>query len=85
MIAFPAIVAGLNRAGIGPFHTDISAPELRRAGLRALGTALDRLDVRAPYVIFGHTHRAGPLPRRRPLEWRAPAGADLVNSRLLGV
>ena len=32
VLAFPAIVAGLNRAGLGPLHTDISTPELRRAG-----------------------------------------------------
>lgn len=80
VIAFPAIVAGLNRAGLGPFHTDISTPELRRAGLRALGTALDRLGVRAPHVIFGHTHRAGPLGDDERFEWHAPAGPDLVNS-----
>jgi hypothetical protein len=80
VIAFPAIVAGLNRTGIGPFHTDISAPELRRAGLRALGTVLDRLDVRARHVIFGHTHRAGPLPDDDDSAWRAPTGAELVNT-----
>ena len=80
VIAFPAIVAGLNRAGLGPFHADISAPELRRAGLLALGTALDRLDVQARHVIFGHTHRVGPLPDDDRLEWRAPTGAELINS-----
>lgn len=80
VLAFPAIVAGLNRTGIGPFHTDISAPELRRAGLRALASALDRLDVQARHVIFGHTHRAGPLPDDDPSEWRADTGAALINS-----
>ena len=80
VIAFPAIVAGLNRAGLGPFHADVSSPELRRAGLRAIVTALDRLDVRAEHVIFGHTHRAGPLADDDRREWRAPGGAQLVNS-----
>ena len=85
VIAFPAIVAGLNRAGLGPFHTDISTPELRRAGLRALGIALDRLGVRAPHVIFGHTHRAGPLGDDDRFEWHAPAGRGPGQQRMLGL
>jgi Calcineurin-like phosphoesterase len=79
-VAFPAIVAALNRAGLGPLRADVSAPELRRAGLRAVGTALARLDVRAPHVIFGHTHRAGPLSEDDRSEWRDATGNELVNS-----
>jgi hypothetical protein len=78
--AFPAIVAALNRARIGPLRSDLSAPELRRAGLRALGEMLDRLHVRAPHVIFGHTHRAGPLAGDQHSEWRAATGSSLLNS-----
>ena len=66
--AFPLAVAALNRAGLGPLRADISAAELRRAGLRAMGEVAARLDLGDAYVIFGHTHRAGPLPgdlRRR--------------------
>ena len=73
-------MAGLNRAGLGPLHADISAPELRRAGLPRSGPRCDRLDVHARHVIFGHTHRAGPLPDDDRLEWRAPTGAELINS-----
>ncbi len=69
--AFPLAVAALNRAGIGTFHADISAPELRRAGLRAMGEVAVRLELGDAYVIFGHTHRAGPLPRDVESEWRA--------------
>jgi hypothetical protein len=69
MAAFPAIVAALNRAGVGPVTTDISGPELRRAALRAFGEVLRRLDVRAEHVVFGHTHRAGPVPDDDPSEW----------------
>src|SRR5437763_9326266 len=68
--AFPMIVAGMNRAGFGPLRADISGPELRRAALLAFGEVLGRLDVRAEHVIFGHTHRAGPLPRDDRSEWR---------------
>ena len=78
--AFPAVVAVLNRAGLGPLRADVSGPELRRAALRAFGEVLARLDVAAPYVLFGHTHRAGPLVRDPRLEWRAPTGGAVVNT-----
>jgi hypothetical protein len=78
--AFPAIVAGLNRAGLGPLRADVSAPELRRAGLLALGAVLARLDVAPAHVIFGHTHRAGPLPGDHGAEWRTQAGTALLNT-----
>jgi Calcineurin-like phosphoesterase len=80
LAAFPALLAGLNRARIGPLRSDLSGPELRRAGLRAFGEVLGRLDVHASHVIFGHTHRAGPLPRDEPGEWRAPSGAAVLNT-----
>jgi hypothetical protein len=79
-LAFPAAVAALNRAGLGPLKADISGPELRRAGLLALATTLRRLGVRAPHVIFGHTHRAGRLPDDDGGDWRTPEGADLTNT-----
>ena len=78
--AFPAAVAALNLAGLGPLRADISGPELRRAGLRAFGEVLARLRVPAPHVVFGHTHRAGPLPGDELAEWRAPTGAQITNS-----
>ncbi len=70
----------LNRAGIGPIRTDLSAIELRRAGLRAFGDVLRTLRVDCRYAIFGHTHRAGPLPDDDAGEWTAPTGASLFNS-----
>jgi hypothetical protein len=77
---FPAIVAGLNRAGIGPLRADISGPELRRAGLAAAASVLARLNIPTPHLIFGHTHRAGPLRDDDPAEWRTSAGVTLHNS-----
>ena len=44
---FPVAVAALNLAKLGPLRADISGPELRRAGLRAFGEVLARLDVTA--------------------------------------
>ena len=67
--AFPAVVAGLNRAGLGPLNADVSAAELRRAALSAFTEVLTRLEVPAAHVIFGHTHRAGPLPADDRAEW----------------
>jgi hypothetical protein len=78
-LAYPAAIAAINAAGLGPVRADLSGPELRRAGLQAMGETLRRLDVRAEHVVFGHTHRAGPLPHDDPREWRH-AGAKLVNS-----
>jgi hypothetical protein len=39
-----------------------------------------RLGVTADYVIFGHTHRAGPLPGDDPAEWMTARGSRLINS-----
>jgi hypothetical protein len=61
-VALPAFVAGLNRVGLGPLKPDLSAVELRRAGLRGMAAVVDRLGVEASQVIFGHTHRSGPHP-----------------------
>jgi hypothetical protein len=83
--AFPLAVAALNRAGLGPLQSDISGPALRRAALGAMGEVLTRLGVDGRgdgvdlHVVFGHTHRTGPLPRDHQSEWRAPGGARLHN------
>lgn len=70
----PATVAALNRLGLGPFTSDLSGASLRDAGLRAMGEVVRRLGIEAEHVLFGHTHRAGPLPGE---DWW-PAG--LVNT-----
>jgi len=77
---FPLVVAALNRAGIGPLKTDISTGELRRAALNAMGEVAARLGLGDAYVVFGHTHRAGPLPGDDEQEWRGRLGARLVNA-----
>lgn len=78
--AFPVGIGALNRLGIGPLRADLSSIELRRACLRAMGDVVTRLRVDATHVIFGHTHRTGPLPGDEPHEWRAPNGSLLHNS-----
>ncbi len=78
-LGWPLIIAALNRAGLGPLRPELSRSELRRAGLCALGEVISRLGVDADWVIFGHTHRAGPLPADDPSQWRAGLTA-LVNA-----
>jgi hypothetical protein len=77
---FPLVIAGLNRAGVGPLRRELSHAALRRSGLRGMETAAGRLGIRAPYVIFGHTHRAGPLPGDDAGEWRLEGGGQLINT-----
>jgi hypothetical protein len=77
---FPLAVAALNRAGLGPVRPDISAGELRRAGLAAMGEVAARLGLGDAYVVFGHTHRGGPFSGDRHHEWLARSGARLINA-----
>jgi hypothetical protein len=77
--AFPLGVLAANAAGLGPVKADISTDELRRAALAAMGEVVRRLGVGARHVLFGHSHRAGPLPLDEQSEWRAPGGALLHN------
>ncbi len=72
--SFPALVASLNRLRLGPLRSDVSGPELRRASLRAFAEVVQRLEVDARWVVFGHTHRAGPLGEDDRGEWVAGAG-----------
>ena len=38
-----------------------------------MARVVDQLGVGASWVIYGHTHRTGPLPGDDPGEWRAGA------------
>ncbi len=84
---FPVAVAALNRAGLGPLRAEVSSGELRGAGLRAMGEVAERLGLGENHVVFGHTHRTGPLPGDDAREWNRPAstpggprGARLINA-----
>jgi hypothetical protein len=83
---FRLTIAALNGAGIGPLRADFSGDELRRAGLAAMAEVASRLGLGDAFLIFGHTHRAGPLPGDIPAEWHAgnaltaSSGARLVNA-----
>ncbi|MGI8806194.1 MAG: metallophosphoesterase [Thermoleophilaceae bacterium] len=80
-LVIPGAVAGVNRAGLGRFSADLSPASLRRAALQAMGTVVARLGVEAEHVIFGHTHRAGPLATDDPADgWERDGGGRLWNS-----
>jgi hypothetical protein len=78
--AFPLGIRGINLLGIGPVRGDLSGDALRRNALEAIGEVVARLGVDAEHVVFGHSHRAGPLPADDVTEWRTPSGAWLHNS-----
>lgn len=78
-IAIPGAVAAVNALGLGPFRADISGLELRRAGLRAMARVVQELGIESDHVLFGHTHRAGPLPGEVE-GWHLPGGARLHNT-----
>jgi hypothetical protein len=78
--AFPLGIRGLNLLGIGPLSADLSGASLRRNALRAFGEVVRRLDIEAEHVIFGHSHRTGPLPGDDLSEWEAPTGSQLTNT-----
>lgn len=80
LAAYPLVIGALNRLGLGPLRASLSPRELRQAGLRAMDAVVANLGVVAEHVVFGHTHRFGPLPDDAQDEWRAPTGARLVNT-----
>lgn len=60
-VALPGAVGVANRLGFGPVRPDLSANAIARAGVEAMGEVIERLDIKAEHLIFGHTHRRGPL------------------------
>ncbi|HEV7771950.1 MAG TPA: hypothetical protein VGO48_01540 [Conexibacter sp.] len=77
---FPLTVAAVNRAGLGPVRADVSGSELARAGVLAMGEAVQRLGIDAAHVLFGHTHRVGPRPADALADWTTPRGVQMHNS-----
>jgi hypothetical protein len=78
-VTIPGAVAVMNRIGLGPFKPELSGAELRRAGLQAMATVLRGMGIEVPHVLFGHTHRPGPLPGDTE-GWTVGSGMRLWNS-----
>jgi len=79
-VTIPGAVAALNRLGLGPFKPELTGAELRRSGLLAMGRVAEVLAPGAENVLFGHTHRPGPLESDDPAEWSTLSGTRLWNS-----
>jgi predicted phosphodiesterase len=79
-VAFPLAARGLGRALRRSFDTDISPPGISRAGLAAIREVLERLAVEAEHIVYGHTHRPGPLEGDDPLAWRLGDGTHLHSA-----
>jgi 3',5'-cyclic AMP phosphodiesterase CpdA len=67
------IALGAPRSGTGP-------GELRRPGVRPLARVLELLRVDAEHVLFGHTHRTGPVEGDDMRAWVTAAGTALHNT-----
>jgi hypothetical protein len=76
---YRAAVAALNVTGFGPLQSSLSPAALRRGYLTGFRTMIERLGIRAAYVIVGHSHRSGPWPADDPAEWTAN-GARIMNT-----
>jgi hypothetical protein len=70
----------LSVAGLGPLKSDISSEELYRTGVMGFGGVLDTLGIPADYALYGHTHRAGPLPSDEADLWTNTAGTKMINT-----
>jgi predicted phosphodiesterase len=79
-VTIPGAVAALNGLGLGPFRATLTGEELRRAGLLAMARVAEVLAPGAEHVIFGHTHRPGPLPGDEQAEWTTLSGHRLWNT-----
>jgi len=77
-VAVPGAVGVANRLGLGPVRSDLSPGTITRAGLAAIGEVVRRLGIEADHVIFGHTHRRGPM--RSETGWRLEDGTRLWNT-----
>ena len=60
-VALPGAVGVANRLGLGPVGADLSPKAIARAGIEAMAEVVADLRIEAEHVIFGHTHRRGPI------------------------
>jgi predicted phosphodiesterase len=77
-VALPGAVGVANRLGLGPVRPDLSPGAITRGGLAAIGEVVRRLGIDADHLIFGHTHRRGPM--KGETGWRLPEGTRLWNT-----
>ena len=61
------------------------APSCAAPACAAMGEVVARLGIDARHVIFGHTHRSGPLPDDDAGDWRLAGRRAAHEHRLLGL
>jgi predicted phosphodiesterase len=79
-VAYRSAVFALNRAGLGPLEPSLTPSALRRGYLTGIKAVIERLDIHAAHVIWGHSHRSGPWPSDDQSEWIAATGARILNT-----
>jgi predicted phosphodiesterase len=77
-VAVPGAVGVANRMGLGPVRSDLSPGAVTRASLAAIGEVARALGIDADHLVFGHTHRRGPI--RAETGWRLEDGTRLWNT-----
>jgi predicted phosphodiesterase len=77
-VAVPGAVGVANRLGLGPVRSDLSPGAISRAGLAAIAEVARRLRIDADHLVFGHTHRRGPMANEGG--WRLENGMRLWNT-----
>lgn len=78
-LVLPSFLFGLKLAGLGPFKADLRPEQLSRAGVEAMHEVVERLGIVAPWVVYGHTHRAGPVASDPP-SWGRRGATRVVNA-----
>jgi UDP-2,3-diacylglucosamine pyrophosphatase LpxH len=66
---------------LAPLTWRLLSHQMRRHALPAMAEVIQRLGVRADWVVFGHVHRLGPLAADDDAGWRDPrSGAGFLNT-----
>ena len=66
---------------LAPLMTRLLARQVRNHSLPALAHAVHALGVQAPWVVFGHVHRLGPMPGDAAAPWLGlTEGQRLLNT-----
>ena len=68
--AVPALPQLLMNARLTPLTAAMIDLQMRRASIPAMALVVRRLEIHADWVVFGHVHRAGPLPGEDTARWR---------------
>ena len=66
------------RPELAPLTWRLLDLQMRSFCIPAFGTVLDRLEVDADWVLFGHVHRLGPIAGDDPGPWAAPSGRPRI-------